>query len=251
MNLDLKKLPQHIAIIMDGNGRWAKSRGLPRIAGHQQGIEAVDNVVTACRELGVRYLTLYAFSMENWARPKDEISALMVLLKEFLIQKRPKLLNNQIRLVSIGDVERLPPDVLATLRETEEKTRACNQMVMNLALSYSSRDELIRAVNALLKEKEEGNFRDNYISIERFSDYLDTAGMPDPDLVIRTSGESRISNFLLWQAAYAEFYFSEILWPDFGKEELCRAIEEYQKRERRFGKTSEQVHLLPVEGGKK
>ena len=241
MNPDLKKLPQHIAIIMDGNGRWARAKGLPRIEGHRRGSEVVEEIVTACRDLGIRYLTLYAFSMENWARPKDEITALMALLKEFLIIKREKLLKNEIRLVSIGDVERLPPPVLQVLRETEEATLHLDKMFLNLALSYSARDEVVRAVNQLLKEKERGEFRDDYISVERFSGYLDTAGMPDPDLLIRTSGERRISNFLLWQSAYTELYFSETLWPEFGKEELFRAIEEYQTRERRFGRISEQV----------
>ena len=241
MNPDLKKLPQHIAIIMDGSGRWARAKGLPRIEGHRRGSEVVEEIVTACRDLGIRYLTLYAFSMENWARPKDEITALMALLKEFLIIKREKLLKNEIRLVSIGDVERLPPPVLQVLRETEEATLHLDKMFLNLALSYSARDEVVRAVNQLLKEKERGEFRDDYISVERFSGYLDTAGMPDPDLLIRTSGERRISNFLLWQSAYTELYFSETLWPEFGKEELFRAIEEYQTRERRFGRISEQV----------
>src|SRR5262245_14479269 len=177
---------------MDGNGRWAKGRGLPRIEGHRRGSEIVDEITTACREMGVRYLTLYAFSMENWARPKDEITALMALLKEFLINKRPKLLKNEIRLLSIGDVERLPPDVLKTLRETEDATAHLDKMFLILALSYSSRDEIMRAVNELLKEKERGDFRDNFISVGRFSDYLDTAGIPDPDLLIRTSCERRI-----------------------------------------------------------
>jgi undecaprenyl diphosphate synthase len=243
MTSDLKKLPQHIAIIMDGNGRWAKERGLPRIEGHRRGSEVVDEIVTASRDLGVRYLTLYAFSMENWARPKDEIAALMALLKDFLINKRPKLLKNEIRLLSIGDVERLPADVLKTLRETEEATRGLDKMFLILALSYSARDEIVRVVNELLKEKERGDFRDNFISVERFSDYLDTAGIPDPDLLIRTSGERRISNFLLWQSAYTELYFCETLWPEFNREELVRAIGEYQRRERRFGKTSEQIAI--------
>ncbi|HEX5037398.1 MAG TPA: isoprenyl transferase [bacterium] len=243
MTQDLKKLPQHIAIIMDGNGRWAKGRGLPRIEGHRRGSEVVDEITTACRELGVRYLTLYAFSMENWARPKDEITALMALLNEFLVNKRPKLLKNEIRLLSIGDVERLPPDVLKTLRETEAATAHLDKMFLILALSYSARDEIMRAVNALLKEKERGEFRDNFISTGRFSDYLDTAGIPDPDLLIRTSGERRISNFLLWQSAYAELYFPETHWPDFNRDELLKAIDEYQRRERRFGKTSEQIAI--------
>jgi len=226
---------------MDGNGRWAKARGLPRIEGHRRGSEVVDEIVTSCRDIGIRYLTLYAFSMENWARPKDEITALMELLKEFLISKREKLLKNEIRLVSIGDIERLPQNVLHVLRETEEITSHCDKMFLNLALSYSSRDEIVRAINELLKEKERGEFKDNFISVERFSAYLDTQGMPDPDLLIRTSGERRISNFLLWQCAYAELFFSETLWPEFNRDKLFEAIQEYQSRERRFGRTSEQI----------
>lgn len=241
MSFDLKKLPQHIAIIMDGNGRWARERGLPRVEGHRQGSEVVDEITTVCRNLGIRYLTLYAFSMENWARPKDEIAALMALLKEFLVIKREKLLKNDIRLLSIGDTDRLPPDVLSVLRETQEATSSLDKMFLILALSYSARDEIVRAVNSLLKEKDEGQFKDSFISVERFSDYLDTSGIPDPDLLIRTGGERRISNFLLWQAAYAELYFSDIHWPDFNKEELYKAIGEYQRRERRFGKISEQI----------
>lgn len=241
MTPDLKKLPQHIAIIMDGNGRWAGERGLPRVEGHRRGSEVVDEIVTASRDLGIRYLTLYAFSMENWARPKDEIAALMALLREFLISKREKLIKNEIRLISIGDVERLPPRVLETLRETEEATRGFDKMLLVLALSYSSRDEIARAINELLKEKESGNFKDNFISVERFSKYLDTAGMPDPDLLIRTSGERRISNFLLWQSAYTELYFTDVPWPAFNREEFFKAIAEYQTRERRFGRISDQV----------
>lgn len=241
MTPDLKKLPQHIAIIMDGNGRWAGQKGLPRVEGHRRGSEVVDEIVTASRDLGIRYLTLYAFSMENWARPKDEITALMALLQEFLISKRPKLMQHEIRLASIGDVERLPPSVLATLRETEELTRSNDKMLLLLALSYSGKDEIVRAINELLKEKENGAFQDNFISMEQFAKYLDTAGVPDPDLLIRTSGERRISNFLLWQNAYAELYFTDVLWPDFGKEEFYKAIAEYQTRERRFGKVSDQA----------
>ena len=208
MNFELKKVPQHIAIIMDGNGRWAQLKGLSRIEGHRRGMDRVDDIVAFCRELGIRYLTLYAFSMENWGRPKVEIEALMFLLKEMLVTKREKLSKNEVRLVATGDLERLPPDVLQTLRETEEMTQQFNKLVLNLA----------------------------------FSDYLDTAGIPDPDLVIRTSGEFRLSNFLLWQSAYSELYFTDTPWPDFGREALTAALEEYQRRERRFGRTSEQIH---------
>ena len=242
MNFELKKVPQHIAIIMDGNGRWAQLKGLSRIEGHRRGMDRVDDIVAFCRELGIRYLTLYAFSMENWGRPKVEIEALMFLLKEMLVTKREKLSKNEVRLVATGDLERLPPDVLQTLRETEEMTQQFNKLVLNLALSYSGRDEIIRAVNCLLKEKETGRLRDSFISVDRFSDYLDTAGIPDPDLVIRTSGEFRLSNFLLWQSAYSELYFTDTPWPDFGREALTAALEEYQRRERRFGRTSEQIH---------
>lgn len=244
MNLDMARLPQHIAIIMDGNGRWARQRKLPRIEGHRRGSETVDEIVSACRELGVRYLTLYAFSTENWNRPKDEITALMALLKEFLIFKREKMLKNQIRLVSIGDIDRLPEDVRQVLHETEQMTESQDKMILNLALSYSARDEIIRAITSLLKEKSNGTFKDNFISIKNFSEYLDTAGMPDPDLLIRTSGERRVSNFLLWQAAYTEFYFTDTLWPDFSRDRLIQAIHEYQRRERRFGLTSEQLHAV-------
>ncbi|MDO8461625.1 MAG: isoprenyl transferase [Deltaproteobacteria bacterium] len=239
--LDFKKLPQHIAIIMDGNGRWAKKRDLPRIEGHRRGTEAVEEITTYCRELGVRYLTLYSFSMENWARPTDEIEALMDLLTSFLVAKREKLIKNEIRLETIGDISRLPDSVKRELSISKEATAHLNKMVLVLALSYSSRDEIIRAVNKLLKERGAGTFKDNFVSQEQFSSYLDTRDMPDPDLLIRTSGEKRISNFLLWQSAYTELYFSPVSWPDFNREELVRAIEAYQVRERRFGKTSEQV----------
>lgn len=241
MPLDPKKLPQHVAIIMDGNGRWAQERGLSRIEGHRRGMDRVDEIVTHCRELGIRYLTLYAFSMENWQRPKDEIVALMALLEELLVTKREKLCKNEVHLVATGDVERLPPDVLTKLKETEEITQRNEKMVLNLALSYSGRDEIVRAINTLLKEKESGRLRDSFVSVDRFADYLDTARMPDPDLLIRTSGEFRLSNFLLWQSAYTELYFTDTLWPDFGPKSLEVALEEYQRRERRFGRTSEQI----------
>ncbi len=237
-------LPRHIAVIMDGNGRWARERNLPRIEGHRRGSETVDEIVMACRDLGVGFLTLYAFSLENWNRPKDEVAALMALLKEFLIFKREKMIKNQIRLVSIGDVERLPKDVLQTLRDTEQMTESQDKMVLNLALSYGGRDEIVRAINAVLKEKGNGLLKDNFISIKEFSKYLDTSGMPDPDLLIRTSGERRVSNFLLWQSAYTEYYFTETLWPDFSRNHLLQAIREFQGRERRFGMTSEQLHVV-------
>lgn len=244
MSLDFQKIPRHIAIIMDGNGRWAKRRMLPRIVGHRRGVETVDMIVTACRDLGVRYLTLYAFSMENWARPQGEINALMKLLREFLRKNRKKMIENQIRFETIGDVSRLPKFVQDELRETKRATAHLSQMVLVLALSYSGRDEIVRAVNAILREKEKGDFRDPYILPEDFYRYLDTKEIPDPDLLIRTSGEYRISNFLLWQAAYTEFYFVDKPWPDFNRHDLMEAMAWYQKRERRFGMTSEQVQAL-------
>jgi len=241
MAIDFKNVPQHVAIIMDGNGRWAKRRDLPRIEGHRRGAETVDEIVSVCRELGVRYLTLYAFSMENWSRPRVEIEALMQLLSHFLTSKREKLIKNEIRFETIGDIARLPDEVRRELNNNKEATASLNKMVLTIALSYSSRDEMIRAINKLLKEKGEGALKDDFISREDFSSYLDTCDMPDPDLLIRTSGEMRISNFLLWQSAYTELFFTKTLWPDFGREEFFRAIETYQNRERRFGKTSEQI----------
>lgn len=241
MSLDYKNLPQHVAIIMDGNGRWAKQRNLPRIAGHRQGSEVVEEIVEACRELGIPYLTLYAFSMENWARPKNEIDALMALLREFLVMKRPKLIKNEIRLETIGDESRLPNSVLNELNETKRQTAHLNRMTLVLALSYGARDEITRAINQLLREKEQGTLKDDFISVEQLGQYLDTRSLPDPDLLIRTSGESRISNFLLWQVAYSELIFTETLWPDFHKEDFLKTLEDYQRRERRFGQTSDQL----------
>jgi undecaprenyl diphosphate synthase len=240
-SLDYDKLPQHIAIIMDGNGRWAKERHLPRIVGHHQGSENVDTIVSFCREIGIRYVTLYAFSLENWARPKDETIALMDLLKDYLAQKREKFVKNEIRFETIGDLDRLPAEVLAEIEATKEATKNLNRMVMALALSYSARDEIVRAVNKLLKDKEQNRFQDSYISVHDFRQYLDTCAVPDPDLLIRTGRERRISNFLLWQSAYTELYFTDTLWPDFSEDCLVKAIQDYQSRERRFGKTSEQV----------
>jgi len=231
--LDYSRLPRHIAVIMDGNGRWAKRNAMRRVTGHRAGVEAVRSTVTACREIGIQYLTLYAFSIENWSRPKTEIAALMKLLTLFLRKEVSTMLKQGIRLGAIGDLERLPGDVRMTLGDCMEKTAGGRDMVLTLALSYSGRDEIVRAVRKILSEKPRGN---REIDAESLSGYLDTAGMPDPDLLIRTSGEYRLSNFLLWQTAYTEFYFPEILWPDFRKEHLIEAILDYQHRERRFGK---------------
>jgi len=240
--IDKDKLPRHIAIIMDGNGRWAKKKLLNRISGHVKGVDAVREVVTACRELGIKVLTLYAFSVENWRRPKDEVSALMKLLREYLIKEGEEMLQNNIRLCAIGRVEDLPLDVQNTLQETMKKTEQCDGMILNLALSYGGRSEILHAVQGLLSDFQKGKIKPEEITLQRFSQYLWTRGIPDPDLLIRTSGEFRISNFLLWQIAYTELYVTETLWPDFDRRELSKAIADYQSRERRFGLTSEQLN---------
>jgi undecaprenyl diphosphate synthase len=240
--IDKEKLPRHISIIMDGNGRWAKKKLLNRISGHMKGVDAVREVVTACRELGIKVLTLYAFSIENWMRPKDEVAALMRLLKEYLIKEGEEMVQNNIRLRAIGRVEDLPRDVQNTLQETIKKTEQCEGMILNLALSYGGRSEILHAVQGILSDFQKGKIKPEEITLQRFSQYLWTWGIPDPDLLIRTSGELRISNFLLWQIAYTELYVPETLWPDFDRQELYKAIADYQSRERRFGLTSEQLN---------
>jgi undecaprenyl diphosphate synthase len=240
--LDKEKLPRHIAIIMDGNGRWAKKQSLSRISGHIKGVNAVREVVTACRELGIKVLTLYAFSIENWRRPKDEVAALMELLKDYLIKECEEMIEKNIRLCAIGRLEDLPPDVQDILRETIQKTQPCDGMILNLALSYGGRSEILHAVHGILSDLQKGKIRPEEINVQRFPQYLWTRGIPDPDLLIRTSGEFRISNFLLWQIAYTELYITETLWPDFDRQELLKAIADYQSRERRFGLTSEQLN---------
>lgn len=228
-------LPKHIAIIMDGNGRWAKDKGLPRFEGHRRGVEVVDDIVTAVTKLHTSHLTLYAFSDENWNRPQEEIDSLMQLLVDFLQFKKERMLQNGVRLKTIGDTSKLPQSAQKKLAETMEATANGDQLTLILALSYGARNEIIRGIQALLQ-------RDNKnITEEEFSKYLDTKDFPDPDLLIRTSGEYRISNFLLWQLAYTELYFTKTMWPDFTPEELMKAIKEFSKRERRFGKTSEQL----------
>ncbi len=240
--IDPEKLPRHIAIIMDGNGRWAKKRNLHRISGHIKGVDAVREVVTTCRELGIKVLTLYAFSMENWQRPEEEVTALMGLLKEYLLKECEEMLKNDIRLSAIGRLEDLPADVLATLRDVIKKTEHCDGMILNLALSYGGRSEILYAVQRIISDLKRGKIRENEIDLSSFHRYLWTGGLPDPDLLIRTSGESRISNFLLYQIAYTELYLTDTLWPDFNREELLKAIADYQSRERRFGRTSEQIN---------
>ena len=236
-----EKLPQHIAIIMDGNGRWAKKRNLERITGHQQGIESAREIVRFCREVGVKVLTLFAFSSENWKRPEKEIQALMDLLKKYLRSESEELLKNDIRLVVIGNINDLPSSVAKVLKEVMDKTKLCEGMILNLALSYGGRDEIIQAIRAIAKEVKHGRLKEEKITEASFSNYLFTRGLPDPDLLIRTSGEKRLSNFLLWQMAYTEIYVTEILWPDFKREDMIRALVDYQNRERRFGRTSEQL----------
>ncbi len=240
--IDKEKLPLHIAIIMDGNGRWAKKKNLNRISGHIKGVDAVREIVTACRQLGIKVLTLYAFSVENWRRPKEEVTALMTLLKEYLMKETEEMIQNNIRLSAIGRLEDLPLDVQNTLQETRKKTEHCDGMILNLALSYGGRSEILYAVRGILSDFQKGKIKLEEINVHRLSQYLWTQGLPDPDLLIRTSGEFRISNFLLWQIAYTELYVTETLWPDFDRKELLKAIADYQSRERRFGLTSEQLN---------
>lgn len=235
------EIPTHIAIIMDGNGRWAKKRGLPRVAGHKEGVKSVRDVVEACAQLGVKYLTLFAFSTENWKRPKREVDTLMKLLIKTLRNETDKLHENDIRLTAIGDIESLPLNVQRELKEAIEKTKNNKRMVLNLAISYSGRWEIIEAVKKIARDVKNGKIKIDDINEKLFSGYLGTAEMPDPDLLIRTSGELRVSNFLLWQIAYTEFYVCNCLWPDFRRKHLYEAIKDYQKRERRFGMTSEQI----------
>ena len=240
--LDLEKLPRHIAIIMDGNGRWARRRLMNRIHGHREGAKSVRAVVTTCRKLNIPYLTLYAFSKENWRRPQQEVNALWDLLLEYIDSQLPEMLEKGIRLNTIGDRERLPERVIGALDEAKEKTRKNRDMVVNLAINYGGRQEIVSGIREIVKSVMDGQLSVEDIDMETFSDYLFTAGQPDPDLLIRTSGEFRISNFLLWQLAYTEIYVTPILWPDFREKELVEAIKDYQGRERRFGRTSDQLH---------
>lgn len=236
-----ERLPKHIAIIMDGNGRWAKKQGNARIFGHKNAMKAVRDVCEACAELGVGYLTLYAFSTENWNRPKMEVSALMDLLVSAINTETDTLIKNNIRLNAIGRLTDLPEKVRINLAEAIDKTKGNTGLTLSLALSYSSKVEIVEAVQRLAQDVKDGKMPVGNIDGGVISQYLYTRGMPDPDLLIRTSGELRISNFMLWQLAYSELYFTPTLWPDFDKEELYKAIVDYQQRERRFGMTSEQI----------
>jgi undecaprenyl diphosphate synthase len=237
----LEKLPRHIAIIMDGNGRWAKQRGLPRIAGHREGVKSVRDVVEACGEFGIEVLTLYTFSTENWRRPKEEVSALMRLLLRTLRKEIDELIQNNVRLTAVGDISSLPENAKKGIIEGIEQTKQNTGLVLNLALNYGGREEIVSAVRKIAAEVQQEKLRPESIDIEMIHRYLYTSDLPDPDLLIRTSGEVRISNFLLWQLAYTEIYITDVLWPDFRREDLLRAIEDYQRRERRFGKVSEQL----------
>jgi undecaprenyl diphosphate synthase len=234
-------LPHHIAIIMDGNGRWAKKRSLNRIRGHREGAESVRDIVRVSREIGIEVLTLYAFSTENWRRPQREVSALMNLLKDFLRSELAEMTENGIRLNVIGQIERFPEHVLTVLKDVITTTRANQGMMLNLALSYGGREEIVRAARNIATEVRAGRLRPEEITEPLFSDYLYTKGMPEPDLLIRTSGEMRVSNFLLWQIAYAEICITHTLWPDFRREEFIRILKDYQGRERRFGATGDQI----------
>lgn len=239
--INIDNLPSHIAIIMDGNGRWAKHHGRPRIFGHQNGVKAVRETTEAAAELGIEYLTMYAFSTENWNRPKLEVNALMSLLVETLRKEINTLMDNNIRLKAIGDLNKLPARTHQALQEGIEKTAANTRMTLNLALNYSARWEINHAVKQIAIDIENKVLKADEVREELFNQYLTTKDIPDPELMIRTSGEHRISNFLLYQLAYAELYFTETLWPDFRKEHLYQAIIDFQSRERRFGKTSEQI----------
>lgn len=237
-----ERMPAHVAIIMDGNGRWARKKGFRRAMGHENGVDALRNIATASAEIGVKYLTVYAFSSENWNRPKHEVNALMSLLVSSLKKELKTLTDNSISLNAIGNLDSLPKKCRRELMDVIDKTAGYDRMTLTLALSYGSKEEILQAARSLAGEVACGKLNVEDISEDIFANKLYTSGMPDPDLLIRTSGETRISNYLLWQIAYSELYFSEKLWPDFGKEDLYEAILDYQKRERRFGKISEQIN---------
>ncbi len=235
------EIPRHIAIIMDGNGRWAKKRGMPRIAGHNEGVESVRDTVEACGQLGIQYLTLYAFSTENWKRPKEEVSLLMRLLLRALRDETDRLHSNNVRLRAIGDIAALPQEVRNELFDGIEKTKKNTGLTLILALSYSGRWDLTEAVKSIVRAASEKTIRESDVTEQFVSSHLSTEGVPDPDLLIRTSGEFRISNFLLWQLAYTEIYITPKFWPAFRRDELYAAVRDYQHRERRFGMVSEQI----------
>lgn len=240
MSTENLKIPQHIAIIMDGNGRWAKQKRMPRNYGHMQGSKRVEDICRAAHELGVKYLTIYAFSTENWSRPADEVKALMKILRDYLKESVKKASENNMRVRVIGDRERLDEDIRASIEHLEEVSAGNTGLNFQIALNYGGRDEMLRAIRRIATECKDGQLSVEDIDEKLFSSYLDTSDIPEPDFMIRTSGEQRLSNFLLWQTAYSEFYFPEVLWPDFDKKELKKAIEEYTKRDRRFGGIKEE-----------
>ena len=239
--LTTDRLPEHVAIIMDGNGRWAKKQGLARVFGHQKGVETVHEITTAAAELGLKYLTLYTFSTENWNRPQEEVDAIMTLLVETIAKERPTLMKNNVRLLTIGDTNRLPDEARKKYLQLIEDTAGNTGLSLVLALSYSSRWEITEATKRIARKIENGELKAEDITEQTLTDNMTTAAIPDPDLLIRTSGEYRISNFLLWQLAYSEMYFTECYWPEFTREEFYKALVDYAQRERRFGKTSEQI----------
>lgn len=235
VQVDFQNLPRHIAIIMDGNGRWAKKRGLPRTAGHAAGAETFRTIATYCKNIGLDYLTVYAFSTENWKRPEEEVSAIMGLLKKYLLEAIEQMERDKVKMEFFGDISVLTPELQQLCQRTREISKHYDGCQVNICLNYGGRDELVRAAKAYAQDCLEGKADANHLSQEQFGNYLFSAGVPDPDLVIRPSGELRLSNFLLWQSAYAEFYYTDVLWPDFSKEELHRAIAAYQGRNRRYG----------------
>lgn len=241
-SFDIRLVPPHVAIIMDGNGRWAEERNKPRLAGHKAGVDSVRAVVETARDIGIRHLTLYAFSTENWKRPPTEVTGLMKLLRTYLESELRTMLKNDIRLFCLGQRERLPVDVRRVLGTVMEETADCSGMTLNLALSYGGRNEMMRAVRQLAKQCVDGELDYRSLSEDMLTNLLDTAGQPDPDLLIRTGGEQRLSNFLLWQASYAELYFTETKWPDFRKDQLLEAVAAYGRKQRRFGKTGAQLN---------
>lgn len=245
---DARRLPRHLGIIMDGNGRWALRQGLARLEGHRVGADSVRDITRAARELGIEALTLYAFSSQNWQRPAEEVTGLMALLRDYLLGERAEILDNQIRLEAIGDVERLPPMVRAPLDELRAASAANRGMTLTLALSYGGRESIARAVRAAVRDAAAGTLRPDELDVDRFNAYLPTAGLPPLDLLIRTSGEQRISNFMLWELAYAELMFCDVLWPEFRRQHLYDCLDRYADRERRFGLTSAQL-ASDVESG--
>ncbi|HJX63923.1 MAG TPA: polyprenyl diphosphate synthase [Polyangia bacterium] len=244
MPIDLAALPRHVAIIMDGNGRWAQDRGLPRIEGHRRGANAVSEVVRAARQIGVKALTLYAFSLQNWLRPPDEVTMLMRLLREYIIGERAEIMDNDIRLVTIGDLGRLPGLVRESLDDLVRDSAGNQAMTLCLALSYGGREAIVATTRALCEAVKQGMLSPSDITEESFQSAMQTADLPQLDLLIRTSGEVRLSNFLLWESAYTELYFTDTRWPEFGRDEFMRALESYRGRERRFGRTHEQLRRL-------